>query len=44
MKEQYCVYIRTNRRNTVLNTGVTNDLKRRAYDHGTGRGGAFTSR
>jgi putative endonuclease len=44
MKEQYCVYIMTNRHNTVLYTGVTNDLKRRAYEHRTGQGGAFTKR
>ncbi|MEK7678834.1 MAG: GIY-YIG nuclease family protein, partial [Deltaproteobacteria bacterium] len=25
---QYCIYIMTNKRNTVLYTGVTNDLKR----------------
>ena len=44
MGEPYCVYIMTNRHNTVLYTGVTNDLKRRAYEHRDGRGGAFTSR
>jgi len=30
---QYCVYIMTNRHNTVLYTGVTNDLKKRAWQH-----------
>ncbi|MGC9335917.1 MAG: GIY-YIG nuclease family protein [Anaerolineae bacterium] len=44
MNKQYYVYIMTNRYNTVLYTGVTNDLKRRAYQHRTGQGGAFTSR
>jgi len=32
------------RHNTVLYTGMTNNLKRRAYEHRTGRGGGFTSR
>ena len=30
---QYCVYIMTNPRNTVLYTGVTGDLKKRVYIH-----------
>ena len=45
MKDQvYCVYIVTNRYNTTLYTGVTNNLKRRVYEHKSGRGSAFTSR
>ena len=44
MSKQYYVYIMTNQRNTVLYTGMTNDLRRRAYEHRTGRGGGFTSR
>jgi len=33
MDMQYCVYIITNQNNTVLYTGITNDLKRRIYEH-----------
>ena len=33
MDKQYFIYILTNKRNTVLYTGVTNDLKRRVYEH-----------
>ena len=44
MAKQHYVYIMTNKHNTVLYTGVTNDLQRRAYEHKTGQGGNFTSR
>jgi putative endonuclease len=40
----YFVYIMTNPNNTVLYTGVTNDLKRRVYEHKSKIGGAFTKR
>jgi putative endonuclease len=40
----YCVYIMTNKVNTVLYTGVTNDLYRRVLQHKNGKGGAFTSK
>jgi len=33
MDKQYYVYIMTNRNNTVLYTGVTNNLIRRIYEH-----------
>lgn len=33
MVKQYYVYILTNKNNTVLYTGITNDLKRRVYEH-----------
>ncbi len=43
-EKQYCVYIITNFHNTVLYTGVTNDLQRRVLEHKSGKGGAFTSK
>ena len=33
MSEQYYIYITTNQYNTVLYTGVTNDLIKRVYEH-----------
>ncbi len=33
MSKQYFVYILTNYTNTVLYTGMTNNLKRRVYEH-----------
>ena len=33
MGRQYYIYIMTNQRNTTLYTGVTSDLKKRAYEH-----------
>ncbi len=33
MKRQYYIYMMTNKSNSVLYTGVTNDLKRRVYEH-----------
>ena len=32
-RKQYCVYIMTNKRNTVLYTGVTSSLKKRVWQH-----------
>ena len=40
----YYVYLMTNQRNTVLYTGVTNDLRRRVDQHKNGEGGGFTSK
>ena len=33
MNKNYCIYIITNKRNGTLYIGVTNDLKRRIYEH-----------
>ncbi|MHC4117595.1 MAG: GIY-YIG nuclease family protein [Planctomycetota bacterium] len=40
----YWVYIMTNAGNTVLYTGVTNDLRRRVAQHRNGKGPKFTSK
>ena len=39
----YYVYLLTNQNNTVLYTGVTNDLQRRLYEHKKGINKGFTS-
>jgi predicted GIY-YIG superfamily endonuclease len=33
MIKQFYVYIKTNKNNRVLHTGITNDLKKRVYEH-----------
>ncbi len=42
MTKQYYVYILTNYTHQSLYVGVTNDLKRRVYEHKDGTGSAFT--
>jgi len=42
MSRQYYVYIMANKRNTVLYTGVTNNLRRRVYEHKKKIVGGFT--
>ena len=42
--KQYCVYILTNSRRTVLYTGVTNNLERRLSEHKSKLGSTFTKR
>ena len=42
--KEYCVYIMTNAHNTVLYTGVSNNLARRVYEHKNGLGGIFTKK
>ncbi|HCB51132.1 TPA: excinuclease ABC subunit C [Patescibacteria group bacterium] len=42
--KQYWIYMVTNRNKTVIYTGVTNDLKRRACEHRIGKGTTFTKR
>jgi putative endonuclease len=44
MSKDYFVYIMTNKYNTVLYTGVTNNLERRVMEHKEGLGSIFTSR
>ena len=44
MNRQYYIYIMTNKRNTVLYTGVTNDLKKRVYEHKEKLVNGFTKR
>ncbi len=42
--QTYFVYILTNRNNTTLYTGVTNNLYRRVKQHKSGKGGKFTAK
>ncbi len=44
MDEEFCIYIMTNKYNTVLYTGVTNNLQRRVWEHKIGVGSKFASK
>lgn len=44
MDRQYFVYIMTSKHNNVLYTGITNDLKRRVYEHKEKLVGGFTKK
>lgn len=44
MLNSYYLYILTNSRNTVLYIGITNDLKRRVFEHKTKIIKGFTSK
>ena len=43
-QKQYCVYILTNKHNTVLYTGVTGNLSKRIEEHKKGKGAGFTKK
>ena len=43
-EKRYCVYNMTNKFNTVLYTGVTNNLRRRVLEHRSGKGSKFSSK
>ena len=44
MGRAYYVYLMTNKNNRVLYTGITNDLKRRVYEHKEKLIGGFTKK
>ncbi|MFH1441659.1 MAG: GIY-YIG nuclease family protein [Candidatus Omnitrophota bacterium] len=44
LRNQYYVYLLTNWNNKVLYVGVTNDLKRRLYEHQNGLQKGFTQK
>jgi putative endonuclease len=43
-EKQYFVYIMTNKLNTVLYTGISNNLRRRTFEHKEKIGSKFTKR
>jgi putative endonuclease len=43
-ERRYCVYIMSNAHNSVLYTGVTNNLQRRVMEHKSGKGGTFSKK
>jgi putative endonuclease len=44
VSKQYYIYIMTNKCNTVVYTGVTNDLRRRVYEHKEKLADGFTKK
>ena len=44
MSKEYYVYIMTNKINSTLYTGVTNDLKRRVFEHKNKLADGFTKK
>jgi len=44
LTRQFYVYILTNKAQTVLYTGITNDLKKRIWEHNSGLGSKFAGR
>ena len=44
MRRQFFTYIMTNKNNTVLYTGITNDLKGRMFEHKEKLNNGFTKR
>jgi putative endonuclease len=44
LENRYYVYILTNRYNTVIYTGVTNDLNKRVIEHRNKTGSKFTAK
>ncbi len=43
-EKQYLIYIMATMTNTVLYTGVTNDLQRRVLEHRSNKGSRFTKK
>lgn len=44
MSKSYFVYILSNKSNTTLYTGVTNNICHRIYEHRNGKRGSFTKK